>query len=239
MTPVNRNLRWMAWSGVVGIALILLGQGVIAHYVPPPGPQDSREEILALYVDHADRIRVGLIVATFGAALLGPWVTAIAIQMRRIEGRVAPLAWLQVMLGACLIMEFRIPITIWQAAAFRPQDDPNLTYRLHDLASIMYVALPVTAALQTFILGIVILQHDERILPRWLAYLSFWAGMGFLPGALNSLAHRGPLAWDGLIAWWLGLSIFGVWIAGMTWALLHAPSVDSDVEEKSYSSNEP
>jgi hypothetical protein len=237
LSAVDRNLRWMAWAGVAAIVIILLGQGAIAHYVPPPGPQDSRAQILNLYVEHHDRIRIGLIVATFGAALLGPWVTAIAIQMKRIEGRLAPLAWLQVMLGACLIIEFLIPITIWQAAAFRPEDDPNLTYRLHDLASIMYVALPVTGALQTFILGIAILQHEQRIFPRWLAYLSFWAGIGFLPGALNPLAHDGPVAWDGILAWWLGLGIFGVWIAGVTWSLLKAPPIDNVVEEHAYSSN--
>lgn len=238
MTPADRNLRWMAWAGVAGIAIILLGQGVIAHYVPPPGPQDSRAQILDLYVEHHDRIRIGLIVAIFGVALLGPWVTAIAVQMKRIEGHPAPLAWLQVMLGACLIIEFLIPITIWQAAAFRPEDDPNLTYRLHDLASIMYVALPVTGALQTFILGVAILQDEKRIFPRWLAYLSFWAGIGFLPGALNPLVHYGPVAWDGILAWWLGLSIFGVWIAGVTWSLLKAPPIDNLVEEHAYLSNE-
>jgi hypothetical protein len=233
LTPAARNVRWMAWAGVAGIVIVLIGQGAIARFVPPPGPQHTRTHILHIYLAHHDRIRIGLIVAIFGVALLGPWVTAIAIQMRRIEGSIAPLAWLQLMLGACLIMEFLIPITIWQAAAFRPGDDPNLTYRLHDVASIMYVALPVTATLQAFALGIAILQHDEqRIFPRWLAYLSFWAGIGFLPGALNPLAHHGPVAWNGLLAWWLGLAIFGVWIGAVTWSLLDAP-----VEEPAYLSS--
>lgn len=226
MESLRKNLPWMAWSGVAGIVVILLGQGVIAHFVPPPGPEDSRAQIVSLYVEHHDRIRIGLVVAIFGAALLGPWVTAIAIQMKRVEGAFAPLAWLQLMLGACLILEFLIPVMMWQAAAFRPGEDPEITYRLHDLASITYDGLPVTAALQTFALGLLILQNEQRIFPRWLAYLSFWAGIGFLGGALNPLAKHGPFAWDGIIAWWLGLGIFGVWIGGVTWSLLRSPRSD-------------
>jgi hypothetical protein len=216
------NQRAMAWAGVVGIGILLIGQWAIAGFVPPPGPQDSVGEIVSTYVDDHDRIRIGLIIAVAGATLFLPWTVAIAAQMKRIEGSLAPLSWLQVALGACLVIEFYVPTMIWQAAAFRPDLDPEVTYRLHDLGSITFVALPWTAALQAVILGVAILQdrHEQPVFPRWLAYLSFWAAFGFLFGSLNPLAHDGPVAWSGILAWWLGLSIFGAWILGVTWSLL-------------------
>ena len=33
-----------------------------------------------------------------------------------------------------------------------------------------------------------------------------------MPGGLNCLAKTGMIAWNGLLAWWLGLAIFGGWI---------------------------
>jgi hypothetical protein len=215
------NVRWMAWCGPVAIVILLLGQWGIAGFVPPPG-DDSLDKIVSIYVADQDRIRIGLIIACAGVTLFAPWTVAIAIQMKRIEGNLAPLAWLQLMLGAILLVEFYIPSVVWEVAAFRPAMDPELTFRLHDLGSVLFVALPFTAALQAVALGIAILQDKTvpTVFPRWLAYLSFWAAIGFLPGALNPLAHSGPVAWDGILAWWLGLSIFGVWIVAVSVCLL-------------------
>src|SRR5262245_55781017 len=161
----TKNQRVMAWSGIVGIVILLIGQWAIAGFVPPPGPDESVGEIVSTYVNDQDQIRIGLIIAVLGATLFLPWTVAIAIQMKRIEGSLPALSWLQVALGACLVIEFFIPTMVWQAAAFRPELDPEVTYRLHDFGSILFVGLPWTGALQCVILGVAILQdpRDERI----------------------------------------------------------------------------
>lgn len=45
------------------------------------------------------------------------------------------------MLGALLLVEFQITCVMWEAAAFRPTADPEFAYRIHDVASIMVIAL--------------------------------------------------------------------------------------------------
>ena len=62
--------------------------------------------------------------------------------------------------------------------------------------------------------------HEQPVFPRWLAYLSFWAAASFVFGALNYLTHTGPLAYNGLLAWWVGLIVFTIWIAAVTVSLL-------------------
>jgi hypothetical protein len=216
------NQRLMAYCGVASLVVLLVGMWVIAGFVPPPGPNQTLEQIVAVYTDHGVRIRFGLIVACAGVTLLGPWTAAIAIQMRRIEGEFAPLALTQTMLGAVLIIEFYVPTVMWMVAAFRPEADPGFTYHLHDLASITFVALPWSAALQAVLLAIAILQdkHDQPVFPRWLGYLSVWAAISFLPGAFNCLAKTGVIAWNGVLAWWLGLTAFGIWILAVSFCLL-------------------
>jgi hypothetical protein len=46
-----------------------------------------------------------------------PWAVSITHQMRRIEGPSAPLADARLVLGAVFVLEFIIPLMIWQAAA--------------------------------------------------------------------------------------------------------------------------
>jgi hypothetical protein len=217
-------LRWFAWSGVAALVILLIGQWGIADFVPPPSPHNTLAQTIHVYVAHRERIRIGLIVATIGVTFLGPWCVALTVIVRRMEGPLAPLSWLQIMFGALLVFEFLVPFMMWQAAAFRPTDHPEITYRLHDLASITYDGLPTTAAFQAIALGVAILRdrHETPLLPRWLAYLSFWAAIGFMPGILNPLVHAGPFAWNGLIAWWLGLVIFGVWMGALTIEMLRS-----------------
>jgi hypothetical protein len=230
----------MAWSGIVGIVILLIGQWAVAHFVPPPSPSNSIHQTVAIYTQHHERIQVGLVIAIFGAVLLGPWTVAIATQMRRVEGGLAPLSRLQLMFGCALVLEFLIPVMMWQAAAFRPTLDPVLTYRLHDLGSITYIGLPVTASLQAVALGAAILQGDRArpAFPRWLAYLSFAAAVAYLPGAVGPAVHSGPFAWNGFLSWWLGLAAFGIWIAAVTWALLaraipQEQALEQDVSSRS------
>ncbi|TAM68125.1 hypothetical protein [Mycobacterium sp.] len=228
------NQRWMAACGFISMIILLIGLWVIAGFVPPPSPNNTMEQTVAIYAQKQDRIRVGLIISLYGATLLMPWAVVISEQMRRIEGPSAPLSRLQLALGVMLVMEFLVATIFWLGAAFRPLQFPEITWRLHDLGGIMYVGLPVTTMLEATALGIVILmdKREKPVFPRWLAYLSFWAAASFTFGSLNYLTHTGPLAYNGLLAWWLGLTAFTLWIAAVSFCLLRNAIPNQILEEQ-------
>jgi hypothetical protein len=215
--------------------IILIGLWVIAGFVPPPSPNNSMMQTVRIYAENTTSIRVGLIISLFGATLLMPWAVAISEQMKRIEGvRHHPLSTLQMALGVMLVLEFLFATIFWLAAAFRPLQHPEITWRLHDIGGIMYVGLPMTTMLEAVALGIAILQdkRERPVFPRWLAYLSFWASASFVFGSLNYLTHAGPLAYDGVLAWWLGLIVFSLWIAAVTVSLLRDAIPGQVAEER-------
>jgi hypothetical protein len=199
---------------------------IIAGFLPPPSPHDSAAQIATLFRDHTTRIRIGLVVAMFGAALLGPWVGVTTVQLKRAEGRHTPLSYTEMALGAVLVFEFVIPILLREAAALRP-GLPAPTLRLiDDFGWLSYVGGPSTAMVEVFVIGVVILQ-DRRptpIFPRWSGWLSLVVPFLFAPGAVIVFSTHGALAWNGAIAWWLGLGSFGVWIVAFTIALWSAIS---------------
>jgi hypothetical protein len=155
--------------------------------------------------------------------------------MRRIEGdRHHPLSTLQMALGVMLVLEFLIATMFWLAAAYRPLDHPEITGRLHDIGGIMYVGMPMTTMLEATALGIAILmdRRENPVFPRWLAYFSFWAAASYIPGSLNPFARHGPLAYDGILAWWLGLIVFTLWIAVVSVVMIRRSIPHQRAEEQ-------
>src|SRR5262245_19367093 len=108
--------RIFAWSGIAMMILFGLGWWVIAGYLPPTGPNDSIQSVVDFYDDNTTAIHLGLWLTTIAAAFCGTFFTAISMQMRRIEGQTSPLAFCQMAMGALFVIEFIIPLMIWQAA---------------------------------------------------------------------------------------------------------------------------
>ncbi len=97
-----RAQKVCAWSGVACVALFIVGFFVVADFVPPPAPGASAEAIGDLYRAHQDRILLGMVIAMAGAGLSGPWVSAITMQLKRIEGGFSVLTLLQFSMGTLL-----------------------------------------------------------------------------------------------------------------------------------------
>jgi hypothetical protein len=147
--------------------------------------------------------------------------------MKRIEGRHTPLTYTQLGLGVLLPIEFIVPIYFWQAAAYRPERSAESIQMLNDLGWLPFAGLVFTIVLQAVVLGVAVLsdKRNEPIFPRWFGYFSICSALLFCPAALNVFVKDGPLAWNGLIAWWLLLAAFFVWVLVVTGVLLRAASI--------------
>jgi hypothetical protein len=65
---------------------------------------------------------------------------------------------------------------------------------------------------------------EQPVFPRWLGYLNFWCAIGSLPAAGLYFVMDGPLAWNGILSWWLPVVAFSVWVLSMFVTLLRAIS---------------
>lgn len=214
--------RACACSGFACVILFLLGFWVVAGFVPPPSPANPAIQTAWAFHRNQNEIRAGMIISGFAAALLGPWVAAISVHLRRIEGRYSPLAQLQLGFGMLLVLEFIFPMMIWQTATFRADRSSESVQLLNDLAWIPFEAVTSTAVIQCVAIGVAILsdRRDRPVFPRWVAYLNFWVALAFAGGTLNVFFKSGPLAWPGVIAWWIPLAAFPVWLVTMTVQML-------------------
>jgi hypothetical protein len=155
-----------------------------------------------------------MFLATVGSALLCFLFAAIASQLRRIEGGSSPLVYVQLVAGACAVMEFIFPLFIWQAAVYRGERAALTVQTLNDLAWLPFLGITSTFLIQQVVIALVILRDraDQGELPRWLAYLNLWTAVGICPGSFVVFVHEGPLSWNGLLAWWVLLVSFFIWL---------------------------
>jgi len=218
--------RLCAWSGIACVAVFLVGFGLIAGFISPPAPTLTGAQLARLFTDDAVRIRLGMIVSLFAAALLASWSAVITVQMKRMQRRVAALAYTNLAVGALFVLEFIISLIIWESMTFRARD-PQVLLAMNDTAWLLFVAITSTPVLQTLAIGTAIFLDtaDNRstpVFPRWAGYLNFWVAMLFLPGTVTVFFHTGPFAWNGVLTWYLPLSVFATWMVIMSILLLRA-----------------
>ena len=218
-----RVQRAMAWSGLLATLLFLVGLIPLAHWVPPPAPTHTTRWLIHFFEQNTTEKRIGMWMETFAGALSGAFCVAITMQLKRAEGeRSTPLAYLNLIMGALLVFEFIIPVQLWQACLYRPAYSPAFTYRLNDFAWIFFVGVISTATLECLAIGCAVLfdKRPDPVFPRWVGYLNLWCAALFLPGSCVVFFKTGPLAWNGILAWWLVLAAFSVWLIVMSVAML-------------------
>ncbi len=223
--------RLCVWTGLLFLPLFWLGL-LVAGWFPPPTPDLTTAQVQQMFTEDRTRIRIGVLILTSAAPLLAFYGAALSYQIRRSVGAASPLATAQSLVAACLILEFIFPQMIWQAAAFRGERSAELVQLCYDIGWLLYIGVVGTAMVQMALCGIAVLQ-DQRpvpLVPRWVAYTCFWSAIGVAGGAFCVFFRTGPIAWNGLIAFWLLALAFFVWMLTMSWAMLRASRVEDGAD---------
>lgn len=220
---IENHQRFCIWAGLVFAPLICIGL-IVAGFFVPPAPSLGADAIAQMFREDQLSIRIGILITTLAAPFLVFYNAALSHQIRRIAGGFTPLATAQTIAGACLILEFIFPQMVWQAAAYRADRAPETILMLNDIAWLCYVGVNGTAIAQMLIVAIAILQdtRSEPLVPRWAGYLCLWCALGIFGGSFCMFVKSGPIAWNGLISWWLLVTAFFIWMIAMSYLMLAA-----------------
>lgn len=207
------------YSGVVMLVALLIGLVVLAGFIPGPHPRASAQTITHQYLGNTTGIRAGLCLFMAGIALLVPWGATIAAQTGR-SGLGTPV-FTNVQI-ACVAISTIIGVfscIAWGVATFRAGTvSPNSTRDFNDLGWIIFIFDWSPLAVWYTAVGLAIFADpgDEPIFPRWAGWLSLWTAALSVPGGLTIFFKTGPLAFNGLLALWVPLGVFAMWIVVMT-----------------------
>jgi hypothetical protein len=216
---VQRAVLWIT----VGCLALALPAWLLIDIIPPPDPEWSARQWADFWSTDVNLKKTGIILYAFtGTATLIPPILVFQ-QMRRVEG-LGTIPILQLIAGTVAVAPgVYLPILTWSALVFRPFDvDPNTVRTLSDMGFFpFFMGWPIMLQALT-IAAFVFRDREERIFPRWVGYLSVLAVIDFVPATFIYFFKDGPLAWNGLLSFWLALAALGLWVVCIVVCLFKA-----------------
>jgi hypothetical protein len=215
---MNTQLQKLCASTGIPSALVFFAGMLVMTFLPPLSPALDADTIAAIYRDNTTAIRAGAILIIISSMLAITFYASISIQLRAMEGAQRPImSYAQMIAGAANIQFFILPGLLFVVASFRPQRSPEMLQTLNDLAFLITILPWPITCIQATICGVAILAHADRnpVFPRWVGFFNLWVAFLFLPGALIPFFKTGPFAWDGLLAFWVPATMFGLWFIVM------------------------
>ena len=217
------HLTIVSLSGPI-IALLLIPDIFIgAGIVPPPSPMLSADQVAQLYSTNTSAIRTSMIVHLATAAFYIPFTALISVFLRKIEKDTPVFTYTQLISGLWVAITSIVATLIISTAAFRPERSPEITQALNDFAW-LFAFLPVAPGImQALAIAFCVLGNkDQKVLPRWVGYLSVFELLLYLPGCFISIHKSGPLAWDSFLVFGLTITSYTIWLIGMSYAMVQA-----------------
>lgn len=186
-------------------------------FVHPMSPTMSADDVAAFYRDETARIRYSMILFNwFGVGLI-PTVILVAMQVRRMAHRTPILSYSLIACAGGPPCLFLIANMFWLLGSFRPERAPELTLLLNDLAWIAFTILVPFLIAQCLLLALAIYwdRQDQPVFKPWVAHFNVLVAVAMAPAAFTALSFTGPIAWDGLLSFWVKNIAIAVWIVVM------------------------
>lgn len=199
--------RWEPLTGVVAVALLLIGVFVAEEAGNPPEAEASPEEVLAWFQDESTAIVAGGFLFMLGGAFFLWFVGSLRTRLLAAEGPAAHLTALA-FAGGVATAVFLIATPGGDLAAGIEEDDlsPTSADALHDISDAFFVGAEVSAIVLTVATGLAVLRTGT--LPKIFGWLSILLGVWLAIG---------PIGWAGLL---LG---FPLWVVAASILLVLPP----------------
>jgi hypothetical protein len=186
-------------------------------FLHPMSPTMSADQVASFYRDETARIRYSMILFNwFGVGLI-PTVMLLAMQVRRMAHRTPILSYSLIACAGGPPCLFLIANMFWLLGSFRPERAPELTQLLNDLAWITFtISVPYLIA-QCLLLALAIYwdRQERPVFKMWVAHFNLLVAVALAPAAFTGLTFSGPLAWDGLLSFWVKNIAIAAWIVVM------------------------
>lgn len=230
------------YTGVVLVASLVVTQGFLMGFIPPPSPALPANELAQIFIERKSSIRIGTLIQCICYTFWLTWAMSVACYIRRMERGAPVLTYASIAnIGGGYVFFLLMPIT-WATLAFRPEEmSPNFLQIMNDWVWFVFIlSWPPFAVFMLFIAVAVFRDHNvPTIFPRWVAFFNVWTAILIIPAGLIEFFKTGPFAYNGLISFWFVFIIFFGWILVMSVVTLRAIAMDKRAASSPMGANAP
>jgi hypothetical protein len=203
---------WFAWWVIIVFYNIFtISFFVLSRTQPPPKAWWPLPRVVQWFDHNHTGILIGFAIVFLVAGLSLTANGLIAYSMRRMSvSRVFAYSYLIIysLAGVPGMLLTCIALTV---GAMRPDRDPRLIGLLYDMGFLSFSGTMGIFLIGSLIWGVAILLDNNRVLPKWFGYLNLCNAMTEVVVAPCCMFKSGPFAWDGIIAWYVNIVVFGVY----------------------------
>lgn len=210
--------QWISlWITPFFGAILLAMFVAFPGFLPPMSPELTADQVADFYAQNTTMIRFSMITFNLCAIMLIPFFMTIVVQMKRMSLPSHVLAYSYLAAASTGATLFAIADIFWLIAAYRPTRNPELILLLNDMAWLVFIA-PVGAVVVMNLclaLAVYLDVRPDPVFPRWVAPFNLATAAAMTPAVCAVIFKTGPLAWDGVVSFWLRVGAFGVYVAVM------------------------
>jgi hypothetical protein len=235
--PKTANIKTQLislWCVPIFGAVLLIAFVAFPGFFPPMSPNLSADQVAEFYRDNAAMVRFSMITFNICGIMLLPMFMVIVVQMKRMATQSHVFAYCYLTAAVSGATLFAVADIFFLVAAFRPGRSPELVVLLNDMAWIVLIA-PVGAMVAMNLLLALAVYFDDGpnpVFPRWVGHFALATGLAIAPAVGAAIFRTGPLAWDGVISFWLRNGAFALFVLVMFFVLrgaLHRQAVEEGV----------
>jgi hypothetical protein len=220
--------KFGACCAFISMGLFFAGL-ITAGFFPTLAPSLTPTQLAAIYKADQMGILFGGLIIVIASGFCGPFLAAIFLQLRRMEGARPIGAYGQLASGIANIQFFIFPGILFVVAAYRPDRPVDSLAALNDLAFVVTMLPWTVGAMQCVCIGWSVLTNGTRTTPypRWVGYFNIWIAVGMASSSVIPFFKVGPFAWNGLVGFWIPAVVFGLWELVMGIMTLRAVNDDT------------
>jgi hypothetical protein len=232
--PKTANIKTQLislWTAPVFGAVLLIAFLAFPGFFPPMSPDMTAQQVAEFYRENTAMIRFSMITYNLCAIMLLPFFLVIVVQLKRMatQSHVFAYCYLTATVSGATI--FALADIFYLVAAFRPDRSPELIMLLNDMAWITFIAPVGMLVAQNLLLAVAVFFDNgpKPVFPRWVGHYALATAIVMAPAAGAAIFRTGPLAWDGLVSFWLRNGAFALFVIVMFFVLrvvLHRQAVD-------------
>ena len=211
---------WFAWYAAVAFyGLYTVVFFLLTRTQPPGQPWYDPHQAVRWFADRHTGLLVGFALIFVLGGFSATSLALITYSIRRMSvSRAFAYSYL-ILYAIAAIPGFMFICVAMTVGAMRPDRSPAVQQWLYDLGFLSFSGTMGVFLVGSLIWMTAILLDRNRVFPTWFGYLNLCNALTEVVIAPSWIFKTGVLAWNGAIAWWIDVAVFGMYTGAFIYLL--------------------